>query len=191
MQRFESVCVLGGAGLVGYQVCRELLSQGVTDRVCVVSLGRGEVQEAVARLREEYPSATVDGRYGNVFARGTLADAATEEGEPVGDRDDPGRRRALLSDIYEDFEGARAESALCRLVRDWKPAAVVDCINTATAISYQDVPSTAKQLMAALGLRGDVEGTTEQLHEDVHRVASRQGRLAIERLKLFERDLAL
>ncbi len=167
MERFDSVCVLGGAGLVGYQVCRELLRQGVTNEVAVVSLRLGEVERAVARLREEYPSATIVGRYGNVFARGTLADIDGEEREPVRDRTDPKRRRALLADIYEDFDVARAESALCRLVRETRPAAVVDCINTATAISYQDVPSTAKQLMAALGMRGDVQATDEQLRADV------------------------
>ena len=48
MQRFDSVCVLGGAGLVGYQVCRQLLRDEVTRRVAVVSLRKAEVQRAVA-----------------------------------------------------------------------------------------------------------------------------------------------
>ena len=95
MKRFDSVCVLGGAGLVGYQVCRRLLQENLTDRICVVSLGRGEVQTAVASLREEYPNAEITGRYGNVFARGRLADAATEDVPPVRDREDPEERRGL------------------------------------------------------------------------------------------------
>jgi hypothetical protein len=168
MKRFESVCVLGGAGLVGYQVCRRLLQEDLTDRICVVSLGRGEVQTAVANLREEYPNAEVTGRYGNVFARGRLADAATEDVPPVRDREDPEQRRGLLSDIYESFDRAKENSALVGLVRDIKPAAMVDCINTATAISYQDVPTTAKQIMADIGLRKSGESITQtQLKEDL------------------------
>ena len=168
MKTYESVCVLGGAGLVGYQVCRTLLRDGVTQELCVVSQRRAEVQRAVDALREEYPGATVTGRYGNVFARGRLADSDTEEVTPVLDRRDPERRRALLADIYESFDDACEHSALVRLVAETRPDGVIDCINTATAISYQDVPTASKQLMADMGLRGSGEPiSAEQLHEDL------------------------
>jgi len=151
MARFSSVLVLGGAGLVGFQVCRRLLREGLTGRIVIASLGRGEVQRAVDALCEEYPDADVAGRYGDVFARGELADLSEDVETPKRDR------RALLADIYEDFEEAKRRSALVHLVGAEKPAAVVDCINTATAISYQDVPTTAKRLMADFGLRGSDE----------------------------------
>ncbi len=168
MARFDSVSVLGGAGLVGYQVCRSLLKAGVTGRISVVSLYRAEVDRAVSELRAEFPKAEVIGRYGNVFARGRLADLAAPEAPPVNDRKDPARRRKLLADIYESFDDAREHSALIALLRDLKPAAVVDCINTATAISYQDVPTAAKQLLADLGLRGTAgHATPKQLEEDL------------------------
>jgi len=168
MQRFDSVMVLGGAGLTGFQICRRLVKWGVTDTLIVVSLGRDEVRTAVDRLREEFPQANVTGRYGNVFARGRLADAETEEREPVLDRRDPERRRKLLADIYESYEDARSHSALAGLVRETKPGAVIDSINTATAISYQDVPTAAKQLMGDLGIRGDAGvAAPEHLREDI------------------------
>jgi hypothetical protein len=45
---------------------------------------------------------------------------------------------------------------------------VVDCINTATAISYQDVPKAAKRLLGDLGLRGTAGASSpEQLKEDL------------------------
>jgi hypothetical protein len=168
MKRFPSVCVLGGAGLVGYQVCRRLLRDGLTDRLAVVSLFRAETHGAVQRLRQEFPKAKVVGRYGNVFARGKLADSETEETEPVFDRTDPARRRALLADIYESYEDARKHSALCEIIGQLHPSAVVDCINTATAISYQDVPSAARNLMGDFGLRGDRgEAPADQVRADV------------------------
>ncbi|MHC4939856.1 MAG: hypothetical protein ACYTHK_12875 [Planctomycetota bacterium] len=162
MRRFSSVLVLGGAGLVGFQVCRRLLRDGRTNAIHIASLGRGEVQLAVDALREEFPEATVGGQYGDVFARGALADVSEEVEIPRRNR------RAQLADIYEDYETARRESALCALIRDTKPTAVVDCINTATAISYQNVPTAAKQLMADFGLRGSIDETDrEQLQVDV------------------------
>jgi hypothetical protein len=168
MIRFHSVCVLGGAGLVGYQVCRTLLREQVTERILVVSLLRGEVERAVAELKAEFPGAEVLGRCGNVFGRGRLADVAGPEAPLVNDRRDPARRRQLLADIYESFEEAREHSALLALMRELKPKAVVDCINTATAISYQDVPTAAKQLMADLGLRGTAgHASAEQLEDDL------------------------
>lgn len=168
MRPYDSILVLGGAGLVGYQVCRRVLRGSLTSVVVVVSLRRDEVQEAVTLLQEEFPDAQVTGRYGNVFGRGRLADADTEDIEPRIDRHDPERRRELLADIYESFEEARENSALVQLIQEFRPAAVVDCINTATAISYQDVPTAAKQLMADMGLRGTGgEIRTEEFQADV------------------------
>jgi len=162
MARFSSVLVLGGAGLVGFQVCRRLLRVGLTERIVIASLGRGEVQNAVHALREEYPEASVDGRYGDVFARGSLADVGDDVEIPRRDR------RAMLADIYEDFEEAKRHSALCALIHAEQPAAVVDCINTATAISYQDIPTASRQLMADFGLRGSQEtDDRETLQRDV------------------------
>ncbi len=168
MPRFPSVCVLGGAGLVGYQVSRLLLREGATERLMVVSLGQGEVREAVTRLREEFPASAVEGRYGDIFARGRMGDPFLPPAPLQPGRRDPARMRELLSDIYEDFEAARRASALCALLLAERPRAVVDCINTATAISYQDVPTAAKQLMADLGLRGGGGGAdAAQVREDV------------------------
>jgi len=168
MRKFERVCVLGGAGLVGYQVCRRVLREAMAGELAVVSLFREEVLDALTRLREEFPDATILGRYGNVFSRGSLADAETETTPPYFDRGDPGRRRQLLADIYESFEDARAASAMVAFLGEFRPSAVVDCINTATAISYQDVPSTAKRIMAGLGLRGaDRAESPEHLNADM------------------------
>ncbi len=154
MRTFPSVAVLGGAGLVGYQVCRRLLLDGACDRLAVVSLGRQEVRDALAELRREFPAANLGGWFGDVFARGHLGDAAGDASAQTVSRADAAGRRALLRDIYESFEDAREHSALVAFLRAFRPAAVVDCINTATAISYQDVPTAAKRLMAGFGLRG-------------------------------------
>ncbi|MFQ5844134.1 MAG: hypothetical protein ACE5JG_04020, partial [Planctomycetota bacterium] len=95
--------------------------------------------------------------------RDAAAAAAGGDDEPA-----PRDRRHLLADIYEDFEAAKGHSALVALMTELRPGAVVDCINTATAISYQDVPTTAKGIMADLGLRGTSGAAPpERLRTDV------------------------
>ncbi len=161
------MAVLGGAGLVGTQVCRVLLRTDPRQPIVVVALHKREVRAAMRRLREEFPSAHVRGRHGDIFARGRLLDA-DEDGEEAGAEQGARDRRALLADIYEDFEQAKQHSALVALIRDLRPGAVIDCINTATAISYKDVPTAAKAIMADLGLRGSSDATNgEHLAEDV------------------------
>ncbi|MFB3065312.1 MAG: hypothetical protein ACE10D_02260, partial [Planctomycetota bacterium] len=167
MRSFASVAVLGGAGLVGTQVCRVLLRTDPRQPIVVVALHKAEVRAAMRRLREEFPSAHIRGRHGDIFARGRLLDA-DEDGEEGSAEQRARDRRALLADIYEDFEQAKQHSALVALIRDLRPGAVIDCINTATAISYKDVPTAAKAIMADLGLRGSSDATNgEHLAEDV------------------------
>lgn len=162
MRTFASVSVLGGAGLVGYQVCRRLLKLGVTNRLLVVSLGRDEVTDAVARLRREHPQAGVLGLSGNVFGHGALEDVDLPPSPPA----PPATPRERLQDIYESFEGAKRKSALVRFLAERRPQAVVDCINTATAISYQDVPTAAKRLMSDLGWRAGSAADAARAAED-------------------------
>jgi len=124
MDTFTRACVLGGAGLVGIQVCRRLLMEGLTNHVTVVSLGPEEVSAAVGQLREEFPGATIDGRCGNVFARGVLSDPEAPAETDAADVGTDAHRRALLSDLYLDFDRAVQDSALARLILDpqsWAP----------------------------------------------------------------------
>ena len=52
----RSVLVLGGAGLVGMAICRNLVTEK-PKRIIVTSLLRSEAEEAVKTLRAEFPNA--------------------------------------------------------------------------------------------------------------------------------------
>jgi hypothetical protein len=51
----------------------------------------------------------------------------------------------LYQDLFGDINEAYERSALAQVIKRFEPNVVVDCINTATAISYQDVESISKQ----------------------------------------------
>ena len=140
MKRDKTFLVLGGAGLVGSQIVREIARQLDPEKIVVASLFRGEVREFLHELRREFPRIDLVGAWGDIFLR----DEFTME-----------RRRRLLQSqvhremLYDDLFGALDDgygrSVLVQLVEQHRPDVIVDSINTATAISYQDVESLSRQ----------------------------------------------
>ena len=134
MNSDRTILVLGGAGLVGSQIVREIARELEPERIVVASLYRGEVREFLRDARREFCNVEFIGAWGDVFVR----DEFMEE-----------NRRRLMStrarrdSLYQDLSGALddayARSGLVQLIRRYRPNVIVDCINTATAISYQDI----------------------------------------------------
>ena len=136
----ETFLILGGAGLVGAQIVREISRQLEPRKIVVASLYRGEVREFLHDLRKEFPHVAYEGAWGDVFVRDSFAMER--------------RRRLLQSQVrrgmlYDDLFGNLAEayerSGLVQLIEQYRPEVIVDSINTATAISYQDVYSLSQQ----------------------------------------------
>ncbi len=130
--------ILGGAGLVGVQVVREIARKLEPERIVVASLYRGEVREFLHDVRREFPHIAFVGAWGDVFVRDEFSQ---EQRRRI--TQSRLRRDALYQDLFGNLDEAYARSALAQLILEHKPDVVVDCINTATAISYQDVHSTS------------------------------------------------
>jgi hypothetical protein len=140
LKRDQCVLVLGGAGLVGSQVVREISRELEPERIVVASLYRGEVREFVRDLRREFPQVDFVGVWGDVFVRDEFT--MERRGRLLQSRS---RRAALYDDLFGDIDGAYERSTLVQLVLEHRPDVIVDAINTATAISYQDVNSISRQ----------------------------------------------
>ena len=140
MKADHSVLVLGGVGLVGAQVVREIARELEPERLIVASLFRGEVREFLRDARREFPQVDFIGAWGDIFVR----DEFTMERRRrlVQSRM---RREMLYDDLFGDSDAAYQRSALAQLILRFRPDVIVDCINTATAISYQDVESLSKE----------------------------------------------
>ncbi|GIK57490.1 MAG: hypothetical protein BroJett015_31530 [Chloroflexota bacterium] len=140
MNQDRCVLVMGGAGLVGAQIVRTIARQIVPQRIVVASLFRGEVREFLHDVRKEFPHIEFIGAWGDVFVR---SDFMLERRLRL--MQSRARRDDLYQDLFGPLEVAYQRSALVQLIQQYRPNVIVDSINTATAISYQDVESLSKK----------------------------------------------
>jgi hypothetical protein len=138
--RDETFLILGGAGLVGSQIVREIARQLEPRKIVVASLYRGEVREFLHDLRKEFPRVNLVGAWGDIFVR---QEFNMERRRRL--LQSRVRRDMLYEDLFGDLAGAYERSALVQLIEEHRPDVIVDSINTATAISYQNVETLSKQ----------------------------------------------
>ncbi|MEZ4318557.1 MAG: hypothetical protein R3F61_13675 [Myxococcota bacterium] len=144
---YQDFLILGGAGLVGLQVCRRIMNDLEPRRIVVASLFEHESRAAVAALHREFGNAAAFvPSWGNLFVPSDLAH--TSRGQILSDR---ALRRRLLDTLYGDFDSAYDQNQLVQLIKEHRPEVVVDCVNTATGLSYQNVFDGAAKLLDWLG----------------------------------------
>jgi hypothetical protein len=141
----KTVLVIGGWGLVGSAVCRKFMEEN-PKKMIITSLTRREAEEAVQALRGEFPHVGKNffvPWWGNIFVRNQLKD--TQREAILGNR----RYRAMvIEDILDDLTGpALKRSSLYRLMQRYRPDIVVDCVNSATAIAYQDIFQSSREVL--------------------------------------------
>ncbi len=144
----KTVLVLGGWGLVGTAVCRRLVEED-PKRIIITSLLEHEAKEAVQQLTKEFPR---KGRnffvpwWGNLFLRHELKD---QPREAILKND--ASRQKLIDDLLEEFSSKVLErSSVFHVMKTYKPNIVVDCINSATAIAYQDIFQASRDVRRRL-----------------------------------------
>lgn len=157
----KTFLLLGGAGLVGLQVARAIAREIDAEKVVIASLYQREVRQALAVLKKECADIEWVGVWGDVFVR------ADFQHERRGDlMTSQARRDDLYDDLFGDFQDAYRRSRLVQLILEHKPNVIVDSINTATAISYQDTYTAsvvAKNKMDALFQ--EIEALTRTVHQ--------------------------
>jgi hypothetical protein len=129
----KTVLILGGGGMVGVQVAREVARELNPERIIIAAVSKKEVDEALAFLRDQIDKRIeLVGEFGNVFVPEELKHANREAIVENREQFD------LLFDAVFRREISYQTSALFQLVDKYQPEVVIDSINTATAISYQD-----------------------------------------------------
>lgn len=140
MKGDQTFLILGGAGLVGSQIVRTISRELEPKKIVVASLYRGEVREFLHDIRREFPHIEFVGAWGDVFVR---EEFNLEKRRRI--LQSRPRRESLYDDLYGALDAAAERSALAQLIYQHKPDVIVDSINTATAISYQDVVTLSQQ----------------------------------------------
>lgn len=164
----KTVLVLGGWGLVGSAICRKLM-QHAPKRIIITSLTRTEAMEAVAQLRTEFPKMRKNffiPWWGNIFVRNEFKDMSREEM-----LSDHRHRLKFIDDVVEELTPELLEhSALHQLLSKFRPDIVIDCINSATAIAYQDIFQTARSVVRALQEADKSKKAADALNEATERL---------------------
>jgi hypothetical protein len=145
-----TVLILGGGGMVGLQVAREVARELNPKTIVIAAVREREVLDAIAFLKDEIGEERLVGEWGNVFVPQSLQQ--TDRNEIFSNR---AAYDALFDAVFRSSSDFR-DSALFQLIDKYKPDVVVDCINTATAISYQnefDVAIKTKELLDQLSQR--------------------------------------
>jgi hypothetical protein len=128
----DTMLILGGGGMVGVQVALEAARELKPKRIVIAAVREAEVNEALEFLREQISDIELIGEWGNIFV--------PEELKTV-DRKALVEDRANFDKIFDAVFRRNVSyetSALYQLIVKYDPSVVVDTINTATAISYQN-----------------------------------------------------
>ena len=151
----ETILILGGGGMVGVQVAREAARELSPRRIVISALTQREVDQAIELLSKETKGIEYVGAAADIFLPEALQ----------------GKDRASIIANSEDFDALFAESfspdanysgsAFFKLIERHKPDVIVDCINTATAISYQDVFTVSRRTKLLLDALDGREGAID------------------------------
>jgi hypothetical protein len=154
----KSVLILGGYGLVGQAVARRLITER-PDRMILLSLKREEADEAVTNLLPECHGISLQPAWGDIFAFADVKDRPRSELL----RDERQRSRLIKSLIGPLTEAAASQYYLHQLVTRERPDVIVDAVNTATGIAYQNIYRTGQLAYQALEQGADLRESLETL----------------------------
>lgn len=156
----KTILVLGGWGLVGSAVIRKLVSEN-PGKIIISSLKLSEAKEAVEKHIKEFPDKGKDLFVpwgGDIFVRNEFKELSRQE-----ILDDPDKRKALMSDIMEELNiDILHKSSVYHLLTEHKPDIIIDAINTATAIAYQDVYTSYRNIKRAINSKADYKTVVEE-----------------------------
>jgi NAD(P)-dependent dehydrogenase (short-subunit alcohol dehydrogenase family) len=153
--RDSTVLLLGGAGLVGMAVARRLAEHGPR-RLVITALTKAEAEAGARELRDELGVA-IEALWGDIFLPSDLAERRRDEL-----MHDAGARRRMIDDVLRPASASLGENLLFQWLTTIRPDAVVDCVNSATALAYQDVFASASRLMEAAKRGGASEEEVER-----------------------------
>lgn len=144
------VLIIGGYGLVGRAVCRELLQHNPATLI-VTSLLESEAVQAVDHLKQEFPNTSTQlvPMWGNIFVRESLKDVSRADILAS-----PEWREQIYRDVIESRTPELIRSSfLTQIITGTTkehpglvPHYIIDAVNTATALAYQDIYHSAAEV---------------------------------------------
>ncbi|MBN2572234.1 MAG: short-chain dehydrogenase [Ignavibacteriales bacterium] len=156
----KTVMVFGGWGLVGNAVVHKLIPEKPKN-IIVTSLRQSEAEGYVEQLKKEFPNLPKDyfvPWWGNIFVRNEFKDMNRFDVLA-----DPQKRKILMNDIMDELtEDVLKNSSIYQVVMKYKPDILVDCVNSATGIAYQDIYSVVRNVRKIIDKKPSIEILAEE-----------------------------
>ena len=139
----KKVLILGGWGLVGSAMARRIV-EGKPKQVILTSLLKHEAVSICEGLNKETGMKNLFVPFwGNIFIRNEFKDLNRNEL-----LEDPVRRRKMIHDMVEELDDKMLkETCIYKMLDKFKPDIIIDCINTATGIAYQNIYSSYQDVL--------------------------------------------
>jgi hypothetical protein len=144
----KTVLLFGGWGLVGNSLSRKLINEE-PKRIIISSLRKSEAEEQVENLKRDYPHLPDDyfiPWWGNIFVRHEFKDTNRLELLEKSDT-----RQTLLRDTMDELNDEILQnSAIYKLLSEYKPDIIIDSVNAATGIAYQDIYTMYRDIQSKI-----------------------------------------
>ena len=139
----KKVLILGGWGLVGAATARRIV-EGKPKQIILTSLFAHEAKDICTELSKEFKNKRLfEPWWGNIFVRNEFKDMNRDDY-----LNDIKKRRLVIHDIVDNLdEKMLSESCIYQILKKYKPDVIIDCINTATAIAYQNIYKSYNDLL--------------------------------------------
>ncbi len=163
--RDRRILVLGGWGLVGTAVLHKLIEHKPKE-VIILSLKKEEADNACKTMKKMAPGIDFTPVWGNLFVREELKDL---------DRNTllnaQAHRQMLLEDTMESFSGDILQrSTLHKIISRHKPHIIIDAVNTATGLAYQDIYRGYYNVKHTLSKARSEDKLTDELSAEIEKM---------------------
>jgi hypothetical protein len=171
----KRILILGAFGQVGRATARMILRHFTPKQLVLCSLFREESEEVAEQCRQWvelfHPGADVElvPEHGNMLLNAELEGLFNRlrAGEDVEREYGDKYVRFVFREYNEFTPEQKQEIFLYRLLSQYRPEIVIDSVNTATGLAYQDIFSLAKEYLKDKASLGDHEFCPEHKCESV------------------------
>lgn len=163
--RNRKVLILGGYGMVGMAVIRKLAEENPAELI-IGSMLEQEAMAAVEQIRQEAAEVRLTPVWGNIFVRDSLKDLTREE-----ILNHPEHRARLIADVMGPLDKDIVEhSTLRQIIAHHRPHIIIDSVNSATGLAYQDIYHSYYMVNKELAAARDRDALTEGLLSEVEKL---------------------
>ncbi len=162
----KTILLLGGWGLVGTAICHKLIEKRPKS-IIIASLTKEQAESACSDLAKSAAGIKLIPEWGDIFVRTEFKDIPRSKL-----LEDHEHRLTLAADILERTTGTTFKNFfLYDMISRHRPHIVIDCINTATGVAYQDVYNVGLKVLESVRKK-DVCKNPESLLDDVEKLLS-------------------